>query len=118
VVDTDQPPMCCIAGSCRELLDQFIAARIGQAPLATTESVHTGREIDHDDIVSSGISVDRCRDKHPRKCTKEELRTLEEAPEPYRVVLIPNLILGCRNRFLVGFEYVSYFDKGRRLGTA
>jgi hypothetical protein len=46
------------------------------------------REIEHDDVVSSGIFVDDFRDKRPREWTKQALKTLEEATESYMVEVI------------------------------
>jgi len=43
------------------------------------------REIEHHDIVSSGIFADEFPDKRPREWTKQALITLEEATEAYMV---------------------------------
>jgi hypothetical protein len=50
--------------------------------------VHTVHEIEHYEVVSSGIFVDDFRDKGPREWTKQALKTLEEATELYMVEVI------------------------------
>jgi len=42
-------------------------------------------EIEHHDVVSSGIFADEFADKHPREWKKQALITLEEATEAYMV---------------------------------
>jgi len=73
----------------RELHNEFIAARNGKPPWLTTAFVHTVREIEHHDVVSSGILADEFPDKHPREWTKQALITLEEATEAYIVEVTP-----------------------------
>jgi hypothetical protein len=53
--------------------------------LSTKAFVHTVREIDHHDVVRSGIFGDEFPDKCPREWTKKDLITLEEATEEYVV---------------------------------
>jgi len=53
------------AGVCRELRDQFIAARNAKFPWSTKPFVCTVHEIEHYDVVSSGIFVDQFSDKNP-----------------------------------------------------
>jgi len=46
------------------------------------------REIEHHDVVSSGIFADEFRDKGPQEWTKQALKSLEEATESYMVDVI------------------------------
>jgi len=69
----------------RELRNEFIAARNGKPPWLTKAFVRTVREIEHHDVVSSGIFADEFPDKRPREWTKQALITLEEATEAYIV---------------------------------
>jgi hypothetical protein len=48
----------------------------------------TFREIEHHDVVSSGILADEFRDKGPRVWTKQPVMTLEETTESYMVDVI------------------------------
>jgi hypothetical protein len=48
----------------------------------------TVRNIEHHDVVSSGILVDEFPDEHPGEWTKQALITLEEATEVYMVEVI------------------------------
>jgi len=50
--------------------------------------VRTVREIEHHDVVSSGIFADNFRDKGPQEWTKQGLKTVEEAMESYMVKVI------------------------------
>jgi len=67
------------AVECRELRDQFPAARNGEPPWSTKAFVHTVREIEHHDVVSSGMIAEEFSDKNPREWTKQALTTLEDA---------------------------------------
>jgi len=58
------------------LHDQFISAHHRKPPLSNKAFVRTVREIKHDDVVSSGISVDELHDKHPQEWTNLALITL------------------------------------------
>jgi len=69
----------------RELCDQFIAALNGKPPWLTMVSVCTVCEIEHYEVVSSGIFADKFPDKYPHVWTKLALITLEEAMEAYMV---------------------------------
>jgi len=69
----------------RELRNEFIAPRNGKPPWSTKAFVRTVREIEHHDVVSSGIFADEFPDKRPREWTKQALITLEEATEAYMV---------------------------------
>jgi len=69
----------------RELRNEFIAARNGKPPWSTKAFVRTVCEIEHHDVVSSGIFADEFPDKRPHEWTKQALITLEEATEAYMV---------------------------------
>jgi hypothetical protein len=47
--------------------------------------VRTVREIEHHDVVSSGIFADEFPDRRPREWMKEALISVEEATEAYMV---------------------------------
>jgi hypothetical protein len=51
----------------RVLRNKFIAARNGKPPWLAKALVRTVHEIEHHDIVSSGILADEFPDKHPRQ---------------------------------------------------
>ena len=67
------------------LCNEFIAARNGKPPWSTQAFVRTVHEIEHHDVVSSGMFADELPDKHPHEWTKQALITLEEATEAYMV---------------------------------
>jgi len=73
------------AGVRRELRNECITARNGKLPWSKKAFVRTVREIEHHDVVSSGIFADEFPDKHLREWTKQALITLEEAMEAYMV---------------------------------
>jgi len=50
--------------------------------------IRTVCEIEHHDVISSGIFADEFGDKGPREWTKQALKTLEEATESYMVEVI------------------------------
>jgi hypothetical protein len=91
------------AGVCRELRDQFIAARNGKPPWSTKAFVRTVHEIEQHDVVSSGIFADEFPDKHPREWTKQALITLEEGTEAYMVVVIA--VSHCLKQQLISCRY-------------
>jgi hypothetical protein len=72
-------------GVCRELHNEFIAAHNGKPPGSTKAFVRTVHEIEHHDVVSTGIFTDEFPDKRPCEWTKQALITLEEATEAYMV---------------------------------
>jgi len=72
----------------RELRDKFIASRNRNYQWSTKAFVRTVREIEHHDVVSSGMFADKVRDTRPREWTKEASNTLEEASESYMVQVI------------------------------
>jgi len=72
-------------GVCRELRNDFIAARNGKPPWSTKAFVCTVREIEHHHVVSSGIFADDIPDKRSREWTKHVSITLQEATEAYMV---------------------------------
>jgi hypothetical protein len=69
----------------RELGTEFIAARNRKPPWSTKAFVRIVCEIEHHDVVSSGIFTNEFPDKRPREWTKQALITLEEATEAYMV---------------------------------
>ena len=62
-----------------------MAARNRKHPWSTKAFVRTVREIEHHDVVSSGIFTDEFPDKRPHEWMKHTLITLEEATEAYMV---------------------------------
>jgi len=77
-----------MSGVRRELRDQFIAARNGKPPWSSKALIRTVREIEHHDVIITGIFADEFCDKGPREWTKQALKTLEEATESYIVEVI------------------------------
>ena len=75
-------------GVCRQLRDQFLAACNGKPLWSTKAFVHAVREIEHHDVVSSGIFGDEFPDKNPRERTKQASITFGEATEAYMVDVI------------------------------
>jgi len=73
------------AGVRRELRNKFIAARNGKPPLSKQVFVRTISEIQHHDVVISGILADEFADKHPCEWTKQVSITLEEAMDAFMV---------------------------------
>jgi hypothetical protein len=71
----------------KELRNEFIGAHNGKPPWSTKAFVRTVREIEHHNVVSSGIFQDEFPDKRPRKWTKQALITSEDATEAYMVVV-------------------------------
>jgi len=69
----------------RGLRNEFIAASNGKPLWSTMAFVCTGREIEHHDVVSSGIFADEFPDKRPCEWTKQALITWEEATVAYMV---------------------------------
>jgi len=63
-------------------------ARNGKPPWSRNAFVRIVREIEHHDVVSSGIVADEFRDKGPLEWAKQALKTLEEAMESYMVEVI------------------------------
>ena len=75
-------------GIVRELRDQYIAAGNRKPPWSEKAFVPIVREIEHHDVVSSGIFPDEFHDKCPRAWMKKALNTLEEPMEAYMVEVI------------------------------
>jgi len=73
------------AGVCKKLPNEFIAAHNWNPPWSPKAIVPTVGEIQHHDVVSSGIFADGSPDKRPREWTKQALITLEDATEAYMV---------------------------------
>ena len=90
-VDDSQLRMGQTAGVYRELRDQCIASRNGKPPWSTKAFVRTVHEIEHHDVISSGIFADEFRYKRPWEWTKPARKILEEATESYMVEVIPGL---------------------------
>jgi hypothetical protein len=78
-------------GFSRELRNECLAARKGIHPWATTAFVRTIRQIEHHDVVSTGIFANDSPDKHPRQWMKQALIPLEEATEEYIVKVTAEL---------------------------
>jgi len=76
------------ASVCRELCDQFIAARNGKPPWLTKAFVRTVHGIEHHDVVSSGIFAEQFSDKNPWEWTEQAWTMLQDATESYMVEVI------------------------------
>jgi len=87
-VDGHQPMIWYPAGVYRELRDQCIATRNGKPRWETKIFVWIVSEINHHDVVSSGIFADECSDKQPQERTKQAIPTLEDAPDLYLLNVI------------------------------
>jgi hypothetical protein len=72
-------------GVCRKLRNKCIAARNGKPQWSTKAFDRSVLEIEHHDVVSSGIFADEFPDKHSHEWTKQDVITLEEAREGYMV---------------------------------
>jgi len=88
-VDDSQQTVKVTAGVRRELRDQIIATHNRKPPWLTEAFLCTVREIERQDVVSSGIFAHNFGDKHPREWTKQALTTLEKATESYMVEVTP-----------------------------
>jgi len=64
-----------------------MAAHNGKPPWSTKAFARPVREIEHHEVVSSGIFADEFPDKHPHEWTKQVWFTLEEATEANMVEL-------------------------------
>jgi len=71
-----------------ELRDKLVAARNRKHPWSAQAFVRTVRDIEHHDVVSSGILADEIPDKNPREWTKQALITLEEVTDANMVEVI------------------------------
>jgi len=86
-----------------ELLDQCIAARNGKTPSSDKPFIHIVHEIQHHDVVSSGIFADRFSDQHPWEWMKQALITLVKVTEADKVEVITTShcltqqLISCRN---------------------
>jgi hypothetical protein len=69
----------------RELRDQYKKQTVGAMPWSTKAFVRTVREIEHHDVVNSGIFADEFTDKHPRQWTRSAFKVLEDATETYMI---------------------------------
>jgi len=84
-VDERQLPIQYAAGIRGKLRDQSLAAPVWNPPWSTKTFVHTVCDIEHHDVVSSGICADEFSDKNPREWAKQAFTTFEEALEEYMV---------------------------------
>lgn len=69
----------------RELHEQFKASAKGKMPWSTKAFVRTVREIEHHDVVNSGVYAAEFECKEPRDWTCGAIDTLETAAEAYLV---------------------------------
>ena len=76
------------AGVRQERCDQFIATRNVKPPWSSKAFVRTVPEIEHHEVVSSGIFLDKFPDYHPCEWTKHTLITLEKAMKAYMVEVL------------------------------
>jgi hypothetical protein len=76
----------------KELRAQFQASRKGNPPWSTKAFVRTVREIEHHDVVNSGVFASEFADKRPRDWTKGALEALEEATEEYMIEVTLSLM--------------------------
>jgi hypothetical protein len=65
-----------------------MGAHNGKYPWSTKAYLRTVREIEHHDVVSSGIFVHEFGDNGPREWLKQALKIWEEAMESYVVEVI------------------------------
>jgi len=72
----------------RELRKELIAARNWKPPWSTKAFVRTVGEIEHHDVVHSGIFADEFPDKYSREWTIPAWITWEEATQLYIVEAI------------------------------
>jgi len=96
----------------------LITARDGRPPWSTKASVHTVREIEPDNIVSSRIMAEEFYDKCLRDWLNWAFKTCEEATESYMVEVTAESHSSSSNPVLVGSQHVRYYDETRRSGTA
>jgi hypothetical protein len=88
-VDSGQLRIYHTAGVHRELHDRFIASCNSKPPSLTKAFVCTIREIEHHDVVSSGILANEFCDEPPWAWTYQALKNLTEATKLYLVEVIP-----------------------------
>lgn len=74
-----------------ELREQFNQSRKGCPPWSTKAFVRTVREIEHHDVVNSGVFANEFADKRPREWTRSSLKALEEATEEYMIEVMSNV---------------------------
>jgi hypothetical protein len=70
------------AGNCKQLRDHFIAANNRKPQWWSKAFIHIVCEIEHRDVVRTGIFVDEFLDKYPCKWMKLASMTLKEANKP------------------------------------
>jgi hypothetical protein len=71
-----------------EIHDQFLTTHNGKSAWLMNVFVCIVREIDHDDVVSSGCFADEFPDKNSCRWTKQALLTFDAAIEVYIVEVI------------------------------
>jgi len=87
-VDAGQPLIYHQVGVLRELRDHIIPARDGKPPWSTIAFGRTVHEIEHHDVISSGIFGDKFITKNPREWTTQASTTLEDATEASMVEVL------------------------------
>ena len=81
-------PIIMIAKMRLELREQYHASRDCQAPWSKKAFIRTIREIEHHDVVCSGIFADSFPDKLPLGWSKGAVTAIEEAAELYMIEVI------------------------------
>jgi len=66
-------------------------------PWSTKAFFGTIHEIEHHDVVNSGMFADGVCDKRTKQRTKQPVRTFEKAMESYMVEVIPDSHFICSN---------------------
>ena len=117
-VDDNQLTESCTGRVLEVLRDQFIAAYSRKPPWSTKSLVRTIREIEHHNVVSSGIFSEKDGDKCLREWTEHAIKTLEEGTELYMVEVTAESHSRDSNIVLVGFHHVSCDGKTRRSGKS
>jgi len=80
-----QPASSYIAGIHGQLSDRFIAAHNEKPAWSMNAFFDTVREIEHDDVLSSGIFTHEYHHKHTHEWTKPVVNTFKEAMGAYTV---------------------------------
>jgi hypothetical protein len=87
-VDRNQLTSKSTDGVCKEICDQFIAARNLKAIWWTKAVVSIVSEFKHHDDVSCEIFTDKLHDAYPQEWTRKALDTVDDAIEMYVVEVI------------------------------
>jgi len=80
-VDGSQLTWNCTAGIARELCEQFVVAPNKKPTCLPKAFIRMVHEVEHYDVVSSGLFADQFHEKCPWQCTKWALNILKEATE-------------------------------------